>query len=308
MTEPTNPPRGATLAPPVAHGGPAGDEFERLVAILRALRSPEGCPWDREQTLRTLAPFVQEEAAEVVDAIERDDLEGLREEMGDLVFEGVFLAQLTAEGGHFSIADSVRTVCEKLVRRHPHVFVQAAPPGASDAAVETAQQVVSQWADIKAQEKAARRDTGGVLDGVPASLPALAAARDIGTRVAKVGFDWPTPSEVLDKVQEEVGELRAELNAQPGPPADATTLARADEEIGDLLFALSNWRASSGWIRKRRCERRTGSSAPLLRVGAIGPRRGHRRPLRAGARTTRGTLAAGEDERVVGAAALPDPP
>jgi MazG family protein len=239
MTEPPDPERRALLPPPAARGSAPGDEFERLVDILRALRSPHGCPWDREQTLRSLAPFVQEEAAEVVDAIERDDLEELREEIGDLVFEGVFLAQLTAEAGHFSIADSVRAVCEKLIRRHPHVFSQPPPPGTSASAVETAQHVVAQWADIKAQEKAARGGTDEVLAGVPVSLPALATAREIGRKVARVGFDWPTAGEVLDKVQEEIVELRAELTAEGGEPPDAAALARADEEIGDLFFALA---------------------------------------------------------------------
>jgi MazG family protein len=239
MADPSAPQRGATIPPPAARSTGAGDQFDRLVEILRTLRSPDGCPWDREQTLRSLAPFVQEEAAEVVDAIERDDVEGLREEIGDLVFEGVFLAQLTAESGHFSIADSVRTVCEKLTRRHPHVFTQPPPPGASASAVETAQHVVAQWADIKAREKATRGDRGGVLDGVPASLPALAAAREIGRKAARVGFDWPTAGEVLDKVEEEIRELRAELAPSDGNPPDEATLARAHEELGDLLFALA---------------------------------------------------------------------
>jgi MazG family protein len=239
MTEPSAPRRGPTLAPPTAGGGPAGDEFERLVGILRLLRSPEGCPWDREQTLRTLAPFVQEEAAEVVDAIERGDIEGLREEIGDLVFEGVFLAQLTAESGQFSITDSVRTACEKLIRRHPHVFAQAPPPGASVSAIETPQQVVAQWAEIKAQEKTGRGAPAGTLDGVPAALPALSAARELGRKAARVGFDWPTASAVLDKVQEEVAELRVELTAGGEVTPDAAARARADEEIGDLLFALA---------------------------------------------------------------------
>ena len=239
MTEPPDPGRRVLLPPPAARGDAPGDEFERLVEILRALRSPDGCPWDREQTLRSLAPFVQEEGAEVVDAIERDDLEGLREEIGDLVFEGVFLAQLTAEAGHFSIVDSVRTVCEKLIRRHPHVFSQPPPPGTSASAVETAEHVVAQWADIKAREKASRGGTGGALEGVPVSLPALATARELGRKAAHEGFDWPTAGEVLDKVQEEIAELRAELTGEGGPSLDAAALARADEEIGDLFFALA---------------------------------------------------------------------
>jgi MazG family protein len=232
------PPR---LQPPPSSRPGAGGEFERLIEILRGLRSAEGCPWDREQTLRTLAPYVLEEAAEVVDAIERDDVGGLREEIGDLVFEGVFLAQLTAEAKQFTIEESIRLACEKLIRRHPHVFAQPAPPGASTSAIETPQQVVAQWADIKAQEKAAKdRSPAHLLDRVPAALPALAGANEIGRQVAKVGFDWPTSIEALEKVREEIEELRAELATDDDAHARAADVrARTEEEIGDLLFALA---------------------------------------------------------------------
>ena len=253
MTERARHGAGPRLTPPSAERPGAGGELDRLVEILRALRSPEGCPWDREQTLRTLAPYVQEEAAEVVDAIERDDLPGLREEIGDLVFEGVFLAQLTSESGQFAIADSLRLACEKLIRRHPHVFRQPAPPGASESAVETPEQVVAQWADIKAREKASRSMPGGVLERVPASLPALSGAHELGRHAATVGFDWPTPGEVLDKVREEIEELRVELQPVGRDPQDASAqpLARVEEEIGDLLFALAQLARKAGLDAER---------------------------------------------------------
>ncbi len=229
-----------TLPPPVAAGERAGDEFERLVEIMRTLRSPQGCPWDREQTLRTLAPYVLEEAAEVVDAIERDDPAAVREEVGDLLFEGVFLGQVGAEAGQFSAADALRTVCEKLIRRHPHVFAQPAPEGASPETIETAGQVVDQWDRIKAREKAAGQGAAPhLLDAVPRSLPALAASLDIGHKVAGVGFDWPSPAEVLDKIEEEIAELRAELCPAPEAGGAAADPARVADELGDLLFSIA---------------------------------------------------------------------
>lgn len=250
MPDPAARPAPGTLPPPVAAGPSAGDEFNRLVEIMRTLRSPDGCPWDRQQSLRTLAPYVLEEAAEVVDAIERDDAPGVCEEVGDLVFEGVFLAQVAAEAGQFTAADAVRVVCEKLVRRHPHVFAQPAPAGASDVAVETASQVVDQWDRIKAREKAAGDSRAPrLLDAVPRSLAALATSLDIGHKVASVGFDWPTPAEVLDKIEEEIEELRAELVPRPGsspdpqvprsPEPPSIDPARVADELGDLLFSLA---------------------------------------------------------------------
>lgn len=209
----------------------AAREFARLVGVMRTLRSPAGCPWDREQTPRTLAPFVLEEAHEVVEAIERNDAHALRGEIGDLIFEGVFLAQLFSEHGTFTVADSLLDVTEKLVRRHPHVF----PPDgdASASSVSSAGQVVEQWEQIKARERAARdRTRAGTLDGIARSLPSLLTAHEIGTRVAAVGFDWETASDVVGKIEEEVGELRrAAVNESP---------ERAAEEMGDLLFALAN--------------------------------------------------------------------
>jgi MazG family protein len=228
-----SPPPGRLPAPRAASQA-AGDEFERLVEIMRVLRSPAGCPWDRQQTLSSLAPFVIEEAHEVVDAIERDDLDGLRGEIGDLIFEGVFLAQLCADGGHFSVADALREVTGKLVRRHPHVFAQPTPGGFPDGdGVTTPEAVVEQWDAIKARERAASgKAQPGVLDGLPRSLPALLAAHQFGTRVAEVGFDWVAADDVVAKIDEEVDELR---RAVRGEGQD-----RVEEELGDLLFSIAN--------------------------------------------------------------------
>jgi MazG family protein len=170
----------------------AGAAFTKLVEIMARLRAPDGCPWDREQDLKSLARFVLEEAAEVVDAIERNDPDGLREEVGDLIFEGVFLAQVSQDEGGFDVAAALETVCAKLIRRHPHIF-------ASEADL-TPDQVKDQWDVIKAQEKAERgRAPASLLDGIPLAEPALSRARAICSRVAKVGFDWPTPEAVLEK-------------------------------------------------------------------------------------------------------------
>jgi MazG family protein len=203
----------------------AGRAFGQLVEIMARLRGPNGCPWDREQTLQTLAPFVLEEAAEVVDAIERGDLDNLREEVGDLLFEGVFLAQVAHDTGGFAVEEALDGVNEKLIRRHPHVFER-------DHALSPAE-VTSQWHAIKRAEKASRGEPqAGVLDGVPVSLPALMRASALCRRAATVGFDWPTPEAVLDKVDEEVAEVRSAIAV--GDPAAAA------EEIGDLLFVVAN--------------------------------------------------------------------
>jgi ATP diphosphatase len=224
---------GRLAPPPASTSGAPGEEFARLVEIMRLLRSPEGCPWDREQSLESLRPFVLEEAHEVVDAIERGDLDGLRGEIGDLVFEGVFLAQLCSEGGTFSVADALRAVNEKLVRRHPHVFVQAGVAPGSSGRIGTAGQVLEQWEAIKARERAsAGASHAGALDGIPRSMPALLAAHEMGARAAAVGFDWTTASDVVGKIEEEVAEVRHAL-------AEGNT-ARVAEEIGDLFFSLAN--------------------------------------------------------------------
>jgi MazG family protein len=219
-----------------------GERFERLVAIMQTLRAPHGCPWDREQTHQSLRRFVLEETYEVLDAIDSADPDALCEELGDYLFEAVFLAQLSAESGDFDIGDAIQAICDKLVRRHPHVFhagsigtnpmVGPAPDGM------TSIQVLEQWDEIKAREraqsgKAAKAESA--LGTVPPSLPALLRAYQVSSRAAKTGFDWTAARDVVDKIEEEVAELRQEVES--GGLVDA---ARAEEEMGDLLFAIAN--------------------------------------------------------------------
>jgi nucleoside triphosphate diphosphatase len=206
-------------------------EFDRLVEIVNSLRSPEGCPWDREQTIHSLKPFVLEETYEVLEAIDRHDHEALREELGDFLFEAVFLAQLEQEAGHFAIADAIKTVADKLVRRHPHVFAR----DAGEAPLDSAAQVRVRWEEIKASERGGAARPRTLLGGVPATLPSLLRAYQIGLRAASVGFDWVGPGDVIAKIQEEVDELR-EVAAGDAPP----DRQRAEEEMGDLLFAIAN--------------------------------------------------------------------
>lgn len=189
------------------------------------LRGPGGCPWDREQTLESLRGFVLEETYEVLDAIDRGDHDALRGEIGDLLFEGVFLAQVEADEGRFSVTDSLRLICDKLIRRHPHIF------GSGGSQVRTPGQVVEQWEQIKAREQKDAGERRSLLRGVPPTLPSLLRAHEIGTRVAAVGFDWSKTGDVVDKIEEEVRELRQALNEGS---------ARSEEEMGDLLFSIAN--------------------------------------------------------------------
>jgi nucleoside triphosphate diphosphatase len=215
----------------------AAQELTRLVEIMATLRGPGGCPWDREQTIDTLKPFVLEETYEVLEAIDRHDHTALCEELGDFVFEAVFVAQLESEAGRFTIADSLKSVADKLVRRHPHVFAR----GTGEASLDTAGQVRTRWEEIKARERASAHADGtpatakSLLSGLAPTLPALARAYHISTRAASVGFDWSGAGDVLNKMQEEVDELRQVVDA-PGP----VDHARAEEEMGDLLFTIAN--------------------------------------------------------------------
>ncbi len=214
----------------------AGAEFTRLVEIMATLRSPEGCPWDREQTLQSLSQYVLEEAYEVVDAIERGDLAALREEVGDHIFEGVFLSQVASDMRAFTVADALRAVSDKLVRRHPHVFRDdgRVHDAESKERAPSATAALSRWDTQKAQEKAASGETPATLGGLPRSLPALHRAYKIGRRAAAVGFDWTTATDVVGKIEEEIAELRETLTEEPD------NRERAEEEMGDLLFAIAN--------------------------------------------------------------------
>lgn len=203
--------------------------IDRLLEIMTRLRDPQGgCPWDVEQTFRTIAPYTVEEAYEVADAIERDDMEDLRDELGDLLFQVVFHARMAEERGSFDFDQVAGTVVEKMIRRHPHVF------GAD--VVESAEAMTVRWEEQKAAERARKAaETGrraSVLDGVIGGLPALTRAIKLQKRAARVGFDWADAAEILDKVEEEIGELREELAAGD--------MDRMEDELGDLLFALVN--------------------------------------------------------------------
>ena len=213
---------------PEQHRETAGAAFQRLVELMRRLRSADGCAWDREQTLESLRPFVIEETYEVVDAIDRGDPAALRDELGDFLLEAVFLAQISAERGDFDIGDSLRAICEKLVRRHPHVFGDDA--GGRDS--PNADQVKRQWEAIKAEEQQTAGQAPSALGSIPESLPALLRAYRIGKRAATVGFDWSDAAGVEAKVAEELAEL-AQARAE-GSAADV------EEELGDLLFAVAN--------------------------------------------------------------------
>ena len=218
----------------------AAERFRKLVEVMRALRSPEGCPWDREQTLKTLVPFVLEETYEVIDAIERDDLAALKEEVGDLIFEGVFLAQVASDAGAFTVADALQYVVDKLIRRHPHVFDEHGQvhDAESKKRAPSARAALECWESLKARERTESGQTHSTLNGLPASLPALLRAFKIGKRVAAVGFDWPHAADVLAKVDEEVAELREAV--ERGSQRLPDDRARIEEEMGDLLFALAN--------------------------------------------------------------------
>lgn len=197
----------------------------RLLEIMRRLRDPEtGCPWDIEQSFATIAPYTIEEAYEVADAIDRQDWDDLRGELGDLLFQSVFHAQIAADQGLFTFDDVANTMSDKMVARHPHVF-------GGETREKSAEQQTRDWESIKAQERAARAETG-VLDGVAVGLPALLRALKLQKRAARVGFDWPSTDQVLDKITEEAAELvdaRATL-----------TQDEVEEEMGDLLFVMAN--------------------------------------------------------------------
>ncbi len=208
-------------------------DIRPLLELMALLRHPErGCPWDREQTFATIAPYTLEEAYEVADAIARDDPDALRDELGDLLFQVVFHARMAEEAGRFDFADVIAGLLDKMVRRHPHVF--------GDAEVADAEEQTRAWERQKAAERAAQEDgAASALDGVALGLPALLRADKLQRRAARVGFDWPRIDPVHAKVDEELAEVRAELDA--GAPH-----ARVAAEIGDLLFAVVNLARHAG--------------------------------------------------------------
>jgi nucleoside triphosphate diphosphatase len=199
-------------------------ELRRLLDIMAALRDPvSGCPWDQQQDFASIAPYTIEEAYEVADAIARRDSAALADELGDLLFQVVYHARMAEEAGQFGFADVAKAIADKMIRRHPHVFGEAAT---RDAATQTVA-----WEQQKTAERAARAETG-TLAGVPIGLPALTRAAKLTARAARVGFDWPDAEAVLAKLDEEIAEVRAEL-----PAADPDRLR---DEVGDLLFVLAN--------------------------------------------------------------------
>src|SRR5712691_1703352 len=196
--------------------------FDELVQLMTTLRGPDGCPWDRKQSLGSLKPFIVEEAYEVVDAIDREDRRGLAEELGDFLLQAVFVAEITREEGSFDIYDAITAIHDKLVRRHPHVF--------GDAVAKDAEQVLVNWEKLKNEERKAENKS--VLDGVPPSLPALLKASRLTEKAARVGFDWRRAEDVFAKIDEEIGELHEAI--------DAKDQKKIHDEIGDLFFSIAN--------------------------------------------------------------------
>jgi ATP diphosphatase len=203
----------------------AGQAFAEVVRIMARLRGPGGCPWDREQTMDSIKPHTLEETYEVFDAIDRRAWPELRDELGDLLLQVIFYAQIAADDENFNIEEVVRGLSAKLIRRHPHIF--------ADEVADTAADVNRTWERVKQQERAGKPTDGGLLADVPRFVPALVEARKLGSKAAKIGFDWPDTNGLFDKVQEEIAEVRAELTELP----DAVLV---EEEIGDLFFVLTN--------------------------------------------------------------------
>ena len=202
------------------------DNMKKLLDIMETLRDPkDGCAWDVEQTFETIAPYTIEEAYEVAEAVDNNDMDGLKDELGDLLFQTVFHARMAEEAGQFNFADVVDAISDKMIRRHPHVF--------ADESYRDAEQQTIAWEEQKAQERADKKQTS-ILDGVTVGLPALTRAVKLQKRAARVGFDWPETSQVIDKLQEEMVELSEELikNKQ-----DADKI---EEEFGDMMFVYAN--------------------------------------------------------------------
>ena len=209
------------------HRSRAADAFQRLLMLMEKLRSPDGCAWDREQTLKSLRPFIIEETYEVVDAIDRQDVDSLRNELGDYLLEAVFVAQICFESENFHIAESLDAICDKLVRRHPHVF------GQNKTGLKlSANQVRTQWEQIKASEQTNDGRAPSLIGGIPSALPGLLRAYRLGRRTATVGFDWADLKDIDAKVQEEFVEL--------DEARKSGSHESVEEELGDLLFTIAN--------------------------------------------------------------------
>jgi MazG family protein len=247
-----------------------------LIEIMRRLRAPEGgCPWDREQTFATIAPYTIEEAYEVAGAIEDEDWQGLKEELGDLLLQTVYHARMAEEAGLFAFADVVEAITTKMIARHPHVF------GGGDAVADAQAQTLA-WEDHKTRERAAKPRSEGLLDDIPLALPALMRAEKLQKRLASVGFDWDSSERVLEKVREEAAEIVAAQ--KEGAPQEAL-----EGEIGDLLFVIANLarhlkvdpeaalRATNAKVKRRwawieaalRSQGRTASRASLEEMEAL---------------------------------------
>jgi MazG family protein len=205
-------------------GQRSGEKFQELVEVMARLRGPGGCPWDRKQTFDTIKSYLLEETYEVMDAIDRRNWQELAEELGDLLLQPVFFAAMAAEQGLFTICDSLDAICQKLIRRHPHVF--------GDVKAETAEEVKERWEEIKKEEKAGAESPASVLQAVPRNLPALVEAEKISHQAAGIGFEWDSVDGVIAKLEEEAGELAAARES-----GDAEQI---EHEIGDLLFTVVN--------------------------------------------------------------------
>jgi MazG family protein len=227
------------------NGNSQNETFQKSVELMARLRAPGGCPWDREQTLATIRKYTLEEVYEVIDAIDREHWDDLREELGDLVLQVLFYAQIASDARKFTIFDVLDTLNRKLVRRHPHVFGEEAAAAAGNGAIlhnsqaADASEVLRNWEAIKkAEKRQADPAREGLLDSVPRTFPALLEASKLGSKAAKVGFDWPGPEGLFEKLKEEIEELKAELARDPN--LAATGQDGQEEELGDLLFTVAN--------------------------------------------------------------------
>lgn len=233
-----NDPIQANQFPERGGGAHAGDLFAEAVGVMARLRAPGGCPWDREQTFASIRKYTLEETWEVLDAIERENWADLADELGDLLLQVLFYAEMANEAGHFSISDVITGLNRKLIRRHPHVFGEAASARAGNRAegLETegigSPEVLRNWDEIKKREKKVQENDAGRLDAISRAMPALAEAGKVGSHAAKAGFDWPDAQGVLEKLREETAELEEEIRS--GQQRAAV------EELGDLLFTAAN--------------------------------------------------------------------